>query len=101
MSRSGTLPVVAIGKNSDNLPTRLSVPGLTKKVPIMSNGRRPGSVDPDGKVTWIAPGSSGSWQEFSALSDGLREASWARKRLRAAVIGGKVAAVVVPPRRRR
>ncbi len=38
MTRTSSLPVVAIGKDRDGLPTRLSVPGLNKTVPVVLAG---------------------------------------------------------------
>ncbi len=99
---SSSLPVVAIGKDGDGLPIRLSVAaGLSKKAtPIVLSGRRLGEVAKDGTVTWIAPGAAASFQEFGDQVSALREAKWARSNLRAAVIDGRVAAVVVTPMRR-
>lgn len=99
MTRSSSLPVVALGKNHDGLPTRLSVPGLTRSVPIVLAGRRLGEVDPSGAVTWTPAGSKGTWHEYAAQNDALKEAARGRKRLRASVIDGRVAAIVVPKRR--
>lgn len=99
MTRSSSLPVVAIGRDQDGLPTRLSVPGLNRTVPVVLAGRRLGQVDPSGKVTWTGPGGARSWSDYLAAGDALREAARARKRLRASIIDGNVAAVVVPKRR--
>lgn len=100
MTRSSSLPVVSIGRDRDGLPVRLSVPGLTRTVPIVSNGRRLGKVDPSGAVEWTRAGSAESWHDYAAQNDALKEAARARRRLRASIIDGKVAAVVVPRKRR-
>lgn len=91
--------MVAIGKDRDGLPVRLSVPGLTRTVSIVADGRRLGQVDPSSAVKSTPSGSKGSWLDFVAHEDALREAARGRKRLRASVIDGKVAAVVVPKQR--
>ena len=100
MKRGLTLPVVALGRDKEGRPTRLSVPGLTRAAPIVSGGRRIGEVARDGTVTWSAPGSAESYREYIAHSDGLDQAAWARRRLRAVVVDGRVVAVSVPSRRR-
>ncbi len=99
MTRFFTLPVVAIGKDRDGLPTRLSVPGLTKTVPIRSDGRRIGEVAPSGAVTWEPPGAAESIIEFEVQAGALDQVRWSRRKLRAAVVDDKVVAVVVPKRR--
>lgn len=100
MSRASSLPVVAIGKDAQGLPTRFSVPGLTKTVPVVLAGRRLGEVDPSGAVRWTPAGSAESWRDYVAQNDALKEAARARRRFRASVIDGNVAAVVVPRRRK-
>lgn len=91
--------MVTIGKDAQGLPTRLSVPGLSRKVPAVVAGRRLGEVDPSGAVKWTLAGSQESWHEYVAQSDALKKATRARRRLRAAIIDGDVAAIVVPSRR--
>ncbi|MFP3881714.1 MAG: hypothetical protein ACLFWH_05285 [Actinomycetota bacterium] len=102
MSRVTSIPVVALGKDSDGRPTRLSLPGtVSKPVPIRSGGRKIGEVARDGSVSWTPAGSAASFEEMVAISDGLDQAKWSRRRLRAALSGDKVVAVVVPAKRRK
>jgi hypothetical protein len=69
MTRASTLPVGAVGRDNQGLPTRLIVPGLTLPVPIVLAGRRLGEVARDGTVTWTRAGPAGTFWEFSAHVD--------------------------------
>jgi len=50
-------------------------------------------------VTWTGVGSAATYEDYMAHGDGLNQAARSRKRLRAAVVDGSVAAIVVPPQR--
>jgi hypothetical protein len=50
-------------------------------------------------VTWTVVGSAATYEDYIGGGDGLNQAARARKRLRAAVVDGSVAASVVPPQR--
>jgi hypothetical protein len=46
-----SMPVVALGKDRDGLPNRITIPGgTTRRVPLVVGGETLGSVDPDGNV---------------------------------------------------
>jgi hypothetical protein len=102
VSRITSIPIVAIGKDSEGRPTRLSIPGtISKPVPIRNAGRKIGEVARDGTVTWTPAGAAPSFEEMIAHAQALDRAKWGRRRFRAAVDGDKVLAVVVPPARRK
>lgn len=96
MTQGSTLPVVALGDDGHGRPTRFSVPGLTRSVPIVSSGRRIGEVARDGTVTSTGAAAAGRWHDYVTHSKALDQAALARRRLLATVVDGQVVAVVVP-----
>jgi hypothetical protein len=100
VSRSESLPMVAIGRDTHGLPTRLSVPvKLDRPIGIMSAGMRIGEVAPDGTATWRGHNAAKDYHEYGRLVDALNQAARARGRLNVVLLDDKPSAVVVPPPR--
>ena len=84
-----SMPVLAVGRDKDGLPERITVPGgLTHHVPLLSAGEQLGRVEQDGDIGW----------NLNVFSD-APAAKQARiqlrsRRLRAVFHDGEVIAVV-------
>ena len=92
-----SIPVVAHHQDAHGLPTRVSVPGLTRTVRIVSRGETLGTVSPNGDIEWLLPGSQPSFGLFWLRASVLDDAASTRRRWRAALDErGRVVAVVVP-----